>query len=99
MPLMCIRNTCEGKTTTTNQCGSTGLACSRRSASRAREKNSRRKKKRGKTRGGKGEMAPLFSPPPRSPGVQFNSLPTDRRALLSERLEQATTGSLVDLDQ
>ena len=26
---------------------------------------------------------------PRFPGVQFNSLPTDRRALLSERLEQA----------
>ena len=47
-------------------------------------------------------MAPLFSPPlspPGSPGVQFNSLPTDRRALLSERLEQAITGSLVDLDQ
>ena len=45
-------------------------------------------------------MVPLFSPPsPRSPGVQFNSLPTDRRALLSERLEQAITGSLVDLDQ
>ena len=33
---------------------------------------------------------PLFSPQPRFPGVQFNSLPTDRRALLSERLEQAT---------
>ena len=30
-----------------------GLACSRRSDSRAREKNSRRKKKRGETRGGK----------------------------------------------
>ena len=28
-------------------------------------------------------------PPPGFPGVQFNSLPTDRRALLSERLEQA----------
>ena len=28
-------------------------------------------------------------PPPHSPGVQFDSLPTDRRALLSERLEQA----------
>ena len=32
-------------------------------------------------------------PPPPTPvsgtGVQFNSLPTDRRALLSERLEQA----------
>ena len=32
-------------------------------------------KKRGETRGGK--------------GVQCNSLPNDRRALLSERLEQA----------
>ena len=27
-------------------------------------------------------------PPPHFPGVQFDSLPTDRRALLSERLEQ-----------
>ena len=99
MPLMCIRNTCEGKTTTTNQCGSTGLACSRRSASRAREKNSRRKKKKGRLEGERGKWPPCSPPPPRSPGVQFNSLPTDRRALLSERLEQATTGSLVDLDQ
>ena len=31
-----------------------GLPCSRRSDSRAREKNSRRKKKRGETKGGKG---------------------------------------------
>jgi len=29
-------------------------------------------------------------PLPRLPGVQLNSLPTYRRALLSERLEQAT---------
>ena len=28
-------------------------------------------------------------PPPRFPGVLLNSLPTYRRALLSERLEQA----------
>ena len=28
-------------------------------------------------------------PPPRFPGVQLNSLPSYRRALLSERLEQA----------
>ena len=56
------------------------LACSRRSDSRAREKNSRRKKMR----------VPLCSPLSRFPDVQFNSLPTDRRALLSERLEQAT---------
>ena len=27
--------------------------------------------------------------PPHFPGVQFDSLPTDRRALVSERLEQA----------
>ena len=62
------------------------LACSRRSDSRAREKNSRREKKPGKTRGGKGESSPR---PPRFPGVQLKSLPTYRRALLSERLEQA----------
>ena len=30
----------------------------------------------------------LVPPPPHFPGVQFDSLPTDRRALLSERLEQ-----------
>ena len=69
------------------------LACPRRSDSRAREKNSRRKKKRGQTRGEKGEVLSLSPPlsPPRFPGVQFNSLPTDRRALLSdESLEQAT---------
>ena len=30
-----------------------------------------------------------FAPPRRFPGVQLNSLPTYRRALLSERLEQA----------
>ena len=28
---------------------------------------------------------------PRFPGVQFNSLPTDRHALLSERLETAAS--------
>ena len=31
-------------------------------------------------------------PSPRFPGVHFNSLPNNRRALLSERLEQATQG-------
>ena len=31
---------------------------------------------------------PRVPPPPHFPGVQFDSLPTDRRALLSERLEQ-----------
>ena len=52
------------------------LACSRCSDSRAREKNSR---------------PPLFPPPPLPPPiVQPNSLPTYRRALLSERLEQAS---------
>ena len=68
------------------------LACSRRSDSRAREKNSRRKKKRGMNRGGKGEkvLSPPPPVPPRFPGVQLNSLPTYRRALLSERLEQAS---------
>ena len=35
--------------------------------------------------------------PPRFPGVQFNSLPSDRRTLLSERLEQATRCSAVVL--
>ena len=44
--------------------------------------------KKKKTRGGKGEGNSL--------ALQFNSLPTDRRALLSERLEQAkfVVGSL-----
>ena len=37
---------------------------------------------------------PSLSPPPHPffPGVQFNSLPTERRALLFERLERATGG-------
>ena len=67
------------------------VACSRRSDSRAREKNSRRKKKRGMNRGGKGKrvLSPPLPVPPRFPGVQLNSLPTYRRAL-SERLEQAS---------
>ena len=43
------------------------VACSRRSDSRAREKNSRRKKKRGMNRGGKGER--VLSPPPLFPPV------------------------------
>ena len=80
---------------TQNRGSTIGLACSRRSDCRAREKNSRREKKRGETRRGKGErtLAPPSSPsPPCFPGVQLNSLPTYRRALLSERLEQATIG-------
>ena len=80
------------------------VACSRRSDSRAREKNSRgkpKKKRRGETRGGKGERkrslafaSPVPPPPatPRFPGVQLNSLPTYRHALLSEPLEQAKRG-------
>ena len=34
-------------------------------------------------------LSPPLVPPPRFAGVQLNSLPTDRRALLSEHLEQA----------
>ena len=46
-----------------------------------------------KKNGGSLALAPPCStPPPRFPGVQFNSLPTYRRALLSERLEQAKRG-------
>ena len=55
-------------TTTTYTVVHVRLACSRRSDSRAREKNSRRKIKKKR-------------------GVQLNSLPTYRRTLLSERLE------------
>ena len=47
-----------------------------------------KKKKRGESRS---RPSPR-SPPPRFPGVQLNSLPTHRRALLSERLEQAKRG-------
>ena len=61
------------------------LACFRRSDSRARQKNSRRKKNEGTP----AVLSP--PPPPRFPGVQFKSFPTDRRALLSdERLKHAT---------
>ena len=61
------------------------LACSRRSDSRAPDKNSRRKKKKneGRLEGERG------SPSPRFRGLQLNSLPTYRRALPSERLEPA----------
>ena len=60
------------------------LACSRRSDSRAQDKNSRRKKKNeGRLEGERG------SPSPRFRGLQLNSLPTYRRALPSERLEPA----------
>ena len=68
------------------------LACSRRSDRRAQENNSRRKKKRGQTRGGKGSLD--HTPPALYPAVfpvyNFNSLPTNRRALPSERLAPAT---------
>ena len=64
------------------------LACSKRSDSRAGGKNSRRKKKRVQTRLSLSPPSPPV-PSPRFPGVQLNSLPTYRRALLSERLEQA----------
>ena len=38
-------------------------------------------------------LAPPPRPPPlRFPSVQFNSFPTDRRALLFQRLERATGG-------
>ena len=68
------------------------LACSRRSDSRAREQNSRRKKNEGRLGGERPPSSPLVPPPPpplRFPGVKLNSLPTYRRALLSERLEQS----------
>ena len=77
----------------------TEIACSRRSDSKAGEKNSRRNKKtRGRLEGERErELSPPFvpSPPPRFPSVQFNSLPTDHRALLSERPEQAVTDTLI----
>ena len=57
------------------------LVSSRLSDGRAKEENSGRKEKQEETRG---------SPPPRLPGVQFNSFPTDRRALLPKCLEKAT---------
>jgi len=66
------------------------VASSRRSDSRARETNSRRKKKEGRLEGetGRGKaFAPL--PPPLFSRCTRNSLPTDRRAPLFERLEQA----------
>ena len=55
------------------------LACSRCSDSRAPEKNSQRNIKEGRLFC----LPPL--PSPRFPGVHFNSLPNNRRALLSER--------------
>ena len=62
------------------------LACSRRSDIRARGKNFTKKKK---TRGDWTVGLAWPPPPPRFPSVQLNSLPTYRRALLSEHLEQA----------
>ena len=75
--------------------GSTiGLACSRRSDCRAGEKIHEEKKNEGRLEGERGrELSPPFLPPPACfPGVQLNSLPIYWRALLSERLEQATIG-------
>ena len=69
--------------------GRVELACSRRLDSRAREKNSRRKKTRKRLEGERGNYRPTPQSSPLFPGVQFNSLPTDRRVLLSERMEQA----------
>ena len=69
------------------------IACSRRSDSRAREKNSRRKNNERRLEGERGRelaLAPL--PPPGFLGVQPNSLPNYPRALVSERLEQARRG-------
>ena len=67
------------------------VASSRRSDSRVRETNSRRKKKEVRLEGetGRGKaLAPPLPPPPPFSRCTRNSLPTDRRALLSERLEQ-----------
>ena len=74
---------------------SSARVSSRRSNSRAREKNSRRIKKEGRLEGEKGgrrKGLPLLSPSPLPVFPVYNLTPsTDLRALLSERLEQATT--------
>ena len=49
-------------------------------------------KKKKKKEGSLALAPPPVPRPPRFPGVQLNSLPTHRRALLSERLEQAKRG-------
>ena len=59
------------------------LACFRRSDSRARGKIHEEKKR--------GETSSLALAPLRFPGVQLNSLPIYRHALLSERLEPANS--------
>ena len=64
------------------------LACSRRSDSRARDKNSRREKNEGRLEGERGRP-PSLPPPPIFRVYNLTSLPTYRRALLSERLEKA----------
>ena len=69
----------------------THLAWSRRSDSRARRSIG---SELNCTPGKRGASSLALAPPPRLPRfprVQFNSLPTDCRALLSESLEQATT--------
>ena len=68
----------------------THLAWSRRSDSRAR-RSIRSELNYTPGKRGASSLALAPHPLPRFPRVQFNSLPTDCRALLSESLEQATT--------
>ena len=68
----------------------THLAWSRRSDSRAR-RSIRSELNYIPGKRGASSLALAPHPLPRFPRVQFNSLPTDCRALLSESLEQATT--------
>ena len=49
-----------------------------------------RRRKIQEERKNKGRLEARPPPPPRLPGVQFNSFPTDRRALLPKCLEKAT---------
>ena len=60
-----------------------------RSDSRTREKFTKKKKNKGRLEVLASPFQPPIPSPPRFSGAQLNSLPTYRRALLSERLEQA----------